>query len=307
MSHKSDALEDALQRSQLSSTNQMEMLTFRLTDGQLYGINVFKIMQLLECPQYINKIPQTHPAIKGIISFREHGINVIDISEAIGLQPIDYQNEFSYLVVCEYNKQLNAFLIQKPETLLTRGWDQISKPEGFNAPSIVAIAYADNDEMILLLDIETVLADIVGMDVEINQEIIANAETDCRGKRVMLVDDSSSAMMLMRETMKRLGVIVTEFDSAVKALAHLEEHLRSDSVPEFDLIISDIEMPGMDGFTLTRQLRTMSELSNTPIALHSSMSNPTNRTKAEEAGANEFIPKFNPNELSDLVVRLTGE
>ena len=307
MNTKTDILEEALQRSNLSSSNQMEMLTFRLTDGQLYGINVFKIIQVLECPQYINKIPKTHPSIKGIVSFREQGINVIDVSEAIGMESVDYQNELSYLVVCEYNKQLNAFLIKMPETLLTRGWDQISKPEGFNAPSVVAIAYADNDEMILILDIETVLADVVGMDTELDQEIIAKAEINCRGKKIMLVDDSASAMMLMRETMKQLGVIATEFDSAVKALSYLEENVRSDSVPEFDLIISDIEMPGMDGFTFTRQLRTMSELSNTPIALHSSMSNPTNRTKAEEAGANEFIPKFNPNELSNLVVRLTGD
>ena len=304
MTNKLDVLEEVFQRSNLASSNQMEMLTFRLTDGQLYGINVFKIIQVLECPQYINKIPKTHPAIKGIISFREQGINAIDVSEAIGMPSVDYKNEISYLIVCEYNKQLNAFLIQKPDTLLTRGWDQISKPDGFAAPSIVAIAYADDDEMILILDIETVLADVVGMDCEIDQELIDSAVSSCSGKKVMLVDDSNSAMMLMKETMKQLGVIAVEFDSAVKALEYLEEHQQADSIPEFDLIISDIEMPGMDGFTFVRKLRAMSVFANTPIALHSSMSNPTNRTKAEEAGASEFIPKFNPNELSDLVVRL---
>ncbi len=304
MNDKLDVMDEVIRRSKLSSSNQMEMLTFRLTDGQLYGINVFKIIQILECPQYINKIPRTHPSIKGIVLFREQGINVIDISEAIGMASVDYKNEFSYLIVCEYNTQLNAFLIQKPENLLIRGWDQISKPEGFYAPSIVAIAYADDDEMILILDIETVLADVVGMDTELDQEIIASAEINCRGRKVMLVDDSKSAMMLMKETMNQLGVVSTEFDSAVKALSYVEEVVDSGSVPEFDLIISDIEMPGMDGFTFTRQLRAISELSNIPIALHSSMSNPTNRTKAEEAGANEFIPKFNPNDLSSLVVRL---
>ncbi len=306
MDKSSDVLEEVLQRSKLSSSNQMEMLTFRLTDGQLYGINVFKIIQILECPPHVNKIPQTHPAIKGLIPFRGQGINVIDVSEAIGMSSVNYKDEISYLVVCEYNNQLNAFLIEKPETLLTRGWDQIGKPEGFSAPSIVAIAYADNEEMILVLDIETVLADVVGMDFNIDKCLSEEQEVSCQGKRVMLVDDSSSAMMMMRETVKRLGAEYDEFDSAVKALSFLDQHLETDTMPEFDLIISDIEMPGMDGFTFTRKLRQISACAKVPLVLHSSMSNPTNRTKAEEAGADEFMPKFDAHDFSQLVIKLTS-
>lgn len=305
MSQQTNSLDEAIRRSKLSSSNQMEMLTFRLTDGQLYGINVFKIIEILECPKRIDKIPQSHPAIKGVVSFRGQGITVIDVSEAVGMQKVDYQHELGYLVVCEYNNQLNAFLVKQPETLLTRGWDEIKKPEGFHAPSVVAIAYADNEEMILILDIETVLADVVGMEVELEQEIIDRAAEQCAGKQVLLVDDSNSAMLLMKNTMERLGVAYKNFDSAVKALAFLEEKVSTGQPVEFDLIISDIEMPGMDGFTFTRNVRALKELAETPIALHSSMSNPTNQQKAEEAGADEFIAKFDPEALSNLVLRLT--
>lgn len=304
MNNHSNPLDEAIRRSKLSSSNQMEMLTFRLTDGQLYGINVFKIIEILECPDQIDKLPLAHPAIKGIISFRGQGITVIDVSEAVGMAAVDYTNRLSYLVVCEYNNQLNAFLVQQPDTLLTRGWDEILKPEGFQAPSIVAIAYSDTKEMILILDIESVLVDVIGMDTAITQELADSAAAICRGKRVLLVDDSSSAMMLMKQTMEHLEVVYTDFDSALKALDYLKKMTGSGQPPGLDLIISDIEMPGMDGFTFTRSVRSLAEFDDVPIALHSSMSNPTNRLKAEESGADEFIPKFNPDALSELVLRL---
>jgi len=307
MSNDSNSLDEAIRRSKLSSTNQMEMLTFRLTDDQLYGINVFKIIEILECPSRINKIPQAHPTIKGIVSFRGQGITVIDLSEAVGLPPMNYQTELGYLVVCEYNNQLNAFLVKQTDTLLTRGWDDIKKPGDFPAPSVVAIAYAGDDEMILILDIESILVAVVGMDSEITPEFLKDAAGKCQGKKVLLVDDSKSAMQLMKSTMDSLGIVYTDFDSAVRALAHIEKTIAGGQSPEFDLIISDIEMPGMDGFTFTRNIRSIPELTSLPIALHSSMSNPTNRIKSQEAGANEFIPKFNPDALSELVMRLATE
>jgi two-component system chemotaxis response regulator CheV len=304
LSDKSDSLDEAIRRSKLSSSNQMEMLTFRLTDGQLYGINVFKIIEILECPNHINKIPQAHPAIKGVVSFRGQGISVIDLSQALGLIAVDFHNEIGYLVVCEYNNQLNAFLVKQTDTLLTRGWDEIKKPEGFRAPSIVAIANANDDEMILILDIENVLLEVVGMNSKIHENLIEDAHGSCAGKRVLLIDDSRSAMGLMKQTMESLGIDYKEFDSAVKALNHIEKKVACGDAAGFDLIISDIEMPGMDGFTFTRRVRALPEFVNVPIALHSSMSNPTNRDKAKEAGANEFIPKFDPDALSQLVLRL---
>lgn len=305
MKKDSSSLDEAIRRSSLSSSNQMEMLTFRLTDGQLYAINVFKIIEILECPKYINKVPQSHPAVKGMVPFRGQGIIAIDLSEAIGMPAVNYQSELGYLVVCEYNNQLNAFLVRQTETLLTRGWDEIKKPEGFPAPSIVAIAYAGDEEMILILDIEGILIDVVGMDTAVTQELINEAAAKCQGKRVLLVDDSKSAMSLMKQTMTDLGIVYSEYNSAVKALDYLEKQAKSGEACEFDLIISDIEMPGMDGFTFTRNLRALPVFSRVPIALHSSMSNPTNRIKAQEAGANEFIAKFNPDALSQLVLRLT--
>ncbi|MBV5340190.1 MAG: purine-binding chemotaxis protein CheW, partial [Deltaproteobacteria bacterium] len=157
------SLDEALQRSNLSQSNQMEMLTFRLTDNQLYGINVFKIIEIIECPHRIDRMPNAHPAVKGALDFRGNALAVIDLSKAIGLAPKEFRNELAYIIICEYNRSLTAFIIHAPDTLLTRSWTDIHKPEGINTLSLVAIAYADSGEAIMLLDIESILSSVVGI------------------------------------------------------------------------------------------------------------------------------------------------
>lgn len=293
-------IQEAITRSSLSSSNHMEMLTFRLTDGQLYGINVFKIIEIVECPSRLDRIPHSHPAVKGVVDFRGSAISVIDLSQALDMTPVDFKHGLGYLVVCEYNNQLNAFLVSSPEVLLTRSWESIKKPEGFNAPSLVAIAYDDHDEMILLLDIEGILAEIIGLNQKVENQVIETAKAHCHGKRVVLVDDSSSALNMMRAALSEIGMEITQYDSAVKAL----ETMQGSAGFSVDLIVSDIEMPGMDGFTFIRSLRSSAKFSAVPIILHSSMSNPTNAIKAQEAGATAFIAKFDPNLLIAQVLQL---
>ncbi len=296
-------IQEAITRSSLSSSNHMEMLTFRLTDGQMYGINVFKIIEIVESPSRIDRIPHSHPAVKGIVDFRGKAISVIDLSQAIDMAPVDLKDGVGYLVICEYNKQLNAFLVSAPEVLLTRSWESIKKPEGFNSPSLVAIAYDDHEEMIMLLDIEGILADIIGIAKEVEAQLVETARVQCQGKHVILVDDSSAALNMMKTTLADLGMKITEFDSAVNALKTMQQPSSMVNLSPVDLIISDIEMPGMDGFTFIRSLRTVAVFQDIPIILHSSMSNPTNEIKAREAGANAFIAKFDPNVLIGQVIK----
>jgi two-component system chemotaxis response regulator CheV len=297
----SSSLEEALQRSKLSHSNQMEMLTFRLTDRQLYGINVFKIIEILECPRRIDRVPHAHPAAKGVLNFRGAPITAIDLSEAVGLATKDFVDELAYVIICEYNQRLTAFIIHTPETLLTRNWQDIHKPDGVNSPSLVAIAYADNDEAILLLDIETVLASVVGIEHDLESATIAKALGSGGNRHILIVDDSRTAIAMLQDVLDRLGLTATAMQSAQQALEYLERE-----EAHVDLVISDIEMPGMDGFTFTRTLRNNQKLKHHKVLLHSSMSNPSNRIKAEEAGSDDFVAKFDPNVLGDHIFKLLG-
>lgn len=306
MPKQEEFLDEAIRRSNLSNSNQMEMLTFRLSDNQLYGINVFKIIEIVECPDHLTRIPCSHPAVKGVVSFRGDAVTVIDLAEALDIENVTDSHNNGYLIVCEYSRQLNAFLITQPEFLLTRGWDEIVKPEGFNAKALVAIAYTDTEEMVLLLDIEEILADVLSLESFIGQGVADDAKLRGVGKKVLLLDDSNTAMMMLTSIMDEMGIESQSFDNAPSALSFLKEVAGENGEIPVDLIISDIEMPKMDGFTFARTVRSLTEITQVPIVLHSSMSNPSNQLKAEEAGADHFIAKFNPTALSTLVMEVLG-
>jgi len=293
------SLDEALQRANLSQSNQMEMLTFRLTDNQLYGINVFKIIEILECPSRIDRIPNSHPAVKGVLDFRGSALSVIDLSEAVGLRTKEFRTELAYVIICEYNRTLTAFIVHAPDSLLTRSWADIHKPAGVNALSLVAIAYADSGEAIMLLDIESILSSVVGIVGDLSSHAMNEAEGKGSGKHVLVVDDSRTAIMLLQSVLDKMGFTSTALMSADKAL----EYLAKDH-GKVDLVISDIEMPGMDGFTFTRTLREHSDYKHLKVVLHSSMSNPSNQLKAEQAGANKFVAKFDPDSLSEEIFSL---
>ena len=294
-------LDEALQRTNLSLSNQMEMLTFRLTDNQLYGINVFKIIEIIECPRRLDHMPNSHPAVKGVVDFRGKALTVIDLSEAVGLAASDFSTKVAYIIICEYNRTLTAFIIETPDTLLTRSWNDIHKQEGIRSLSLVAIAYADDNEAIMLLDIEAILADVVGIERDLSHVAMSKVAGTGSGRHVLVVDDSRTAIMLMQAVLEKMGFTCTALLSADKALEYLvKEHSK------VDLVISDIEMPGMDGFTFTRTLRDHGEYKHFKVILHSSMSNQSNQLKAKQSGADTFVAKFDPTVLSEEIVRLIG-
>lgn len=293
------SLDEALPRTNLSQSNQMEMLTFRLTDNQLYGINVFKIIEIIESPRRIDRMPKSHPAVKGALDFRGNALAVIDLSEAVGLPTKEFSKELAYIIICEYNRTLTAFIVHSPDTLLTRSWQDIHKPEGINAASLVAIAYADSGEAIMLLDIESILSEVVGIERDLSSVAMTGAEGKGSGRHVLVVDDSRTAIMMLQSVLDKMGFTNTALMSADKALEYLEK--QHDKV---DLVISDIEMPGMDGFTFTRALRDHGNYKHLKVILHSSMSNPSNQLKAEQAGADRFVAKFDPDSLSKEIFSL---
>jgi two-component system chemotaxis response regulator CheV len=286
-------------------SNQMEMLIFRLTDKQLYGINVFKIVEILECPKRIDRMPHSHPAIKGVVDFRGKAIPAMDLSEAVGLEEKKFSDELAYLIICEYNRQLTAFIIESPEYLMTRSWTDIHKPKGVSAKTLVAIAYTDAEEAVLLLDVETILNDVVGLDRTTDESLPNQGNLDWSKLNILLVDDSSSALLLLQSLLDKLGCRHTSVQSADQALDFLNKRQQENPL-SIDMVISDIEMPGMDGFTLVRTLRENPAFRDLKIMLHSSMSNPTNKLKATQVGADDFVAKFDPVSLSDRIATLCG-
>ncbi|MBF0566168.1 MAG: chemotaxis protein CheV [Nitrospirae bacterium] len=306
-----DMLAEVDQRTNLALSNQMEMLTFYLTDEQLYGINVFKIVEVIECTTKITKIPNSHPAVKGTINFRGSSVAVIDLSEALAMPPVDYKSNVSYIIICEYNDTVQGFLISAPDTLINKSWEEIKSPTGFISASayLTALAFLEDERTVQILDVEKILAEIIGIEEELSEEIAKeNEQIDLSGLNVLVVDDSRAARFMIQHVLDHLGVKSTVMDSAITALRHLEK-LALEGGPIKDklhLIISDIEMPGMDGFTFVRKLRANPKLKDLYVVVHSSLSNSSNIRKATQVGANDFLPKFNPDEIAKMVFNVAS-
>lgn len=304
-------MNDVNRRANLAFSNEMEMLTFFLTDGQLYGLNVFKIIEILECPKNITRIPHSHSAIKGSIDFRGHAINLLDLSEAVGLQPIVYLDKVSYVLVCEYSTTIQGFLVSEPDRLIQKSWSDIIHPDGaiYESSYLTAITY-DNNRTVQILDVEKVLADIIGIDDKISIDLTERAnQLNMSDFHILAVDDSAAARMLMASAFTQMGLHYTLFETADKALNALEESIVKGHCP-YNMIFSDIEMPIMDGFTFTRKVKQNPKLAHIHLALHSSLSNKSNQEKAKQMGADDFIPKFQPSKIAvailDQIEKISG-
>lgn len=298
-----DLFSEIEQRSQLAFSNQMEMLVFMLSDNQMYAINVFKIIEVLECPSKITKVPYSHKSVKGTIDFRGNAVIVIDVAGFLGLIPQDYKNKLSYIIVCEYNNNMQGLLINNPDTLITKSWTEVRSPNTVlnNNGYLTAITYNDNDEMIQILDIEKMLVEIQGIDTELTEDVLEGVQNlkQCE-HHVLVIDDSKAARVMIESVLRQLEFTYESFESASDAIKSLENV--NNTKDKYCMIICDIEMPGIDGFTFARMAKSLDHVKDTYILLHSSMSNPTNESKAQQAGADGFMAKFQPDKLAKKIV-----
>ncbi|MBF0459767.1 MAG: chemotaxis protein CheV [Magnetococcales bacterium] len=299
-------LDEVFQRSNLAYSNEMEMLTFYLTDDQLYGINVFKIIEIMECPKVVTKTPHSHPVVKGNIDFRGHPISLFDLADGLGLTPIDYRNTLSYILVCEYSNTIQGFLVSRPNMLINKSWSDIIKPEGtlYDQSYLTAIAY-HNSVSIQILDVEKLLVEIIGMDTSVSEELIQQSKNlSADQHQVLLVDDSKAACSMLGAALNQMNIAHTILNSAQEALNLLNKTLKENNGKcPYSLIFTDLEMPGMDGFTFTRKIREIAALANVRLVVHSSLSNKSNWEKAQEMGADDFIPKFSPDRFAETILK----
>jgi two-component system, chemotaxis family, chemotaxis protein CheV len=304
-----NVLDEVEHRANLAFSNNMEMLTFYLSDSQQYGINVFKIIEVIETPKEITIVPKTHPAVVGIIRFRGDSVTVIDISSGLDMTPIDYKNIISYIMICEYSNTTQGILVPRPNRLLNVKWEDV-KPPGEtiqNSGYLTALAFDENDETVQILDIEKILCEINGIDTNISSHISTlGQDAEIQNLKVLVLDDSKAARTILQNSLDQLGVQYAMFEEGKQALEALEESLTNDN-QRFCLIISDVEMPQMDGFTFTKKVKANPELADIHLVLHSSMNNKTNHAKAQAVGADGFVPKFQPDEIARIVIEKLKE
>jgi two-component system chemotaxis response regulator CheV len=285
----------------MAGDNRLELLMFYLENGQRFGINVYKVKEILKCPK-LNQIPNSHPVVKGIATIREHKITAIDLSAAIGHSVME-ESEGQTLIVSECNRSLVGFLVAGVDRIVTLKWeDMTAPPNGVQSGTYMTAVTNIDGKLIELIDVEKVLDEVIGEHSIISQEFIG--KHDNSGRHVMLVDDSMVARNQVERVLSALGIEAIICKNGEEAYQLLETWVSEGKnvYDMIDLIICDIEMPKMDGYTLTRNIKAHPEMEDLFIILHTSISGSFNEHMVEAAGADKFLPKYHPDELAEMIL-----
>lgn len=290
-------LEEVDKRTNLVGENRLEILMFRLNGRQIFGINVFKVQEVLACPR-LTVLPQSHPATRGLATIRKKTIPVIDLAAAIGQRPLDNVTD-NLIIITEYNGSVQAFLVKAVERIVNMNWQDIKAPPKGVGKNIYMTAVTKVDEnMVEIIDVEKVLSEIIGADMHIEnaQQLVGK---DGNRLKFLVADDSLVARNQVERTLEKIGVDCVLATTGKQALDILKSKADEgvDVSKEFSLVISDIEMPEMDGYTLTSEIRADDRLKDLTIMLHSSLSGGFNDSMTKKVKADKFIPKFKAEEL----------
>ncbi|EAR63083.1 chemotaxis protein CheV [Neptuniibacter caesariensis] len=294
-------------RTQMVGQNRLELLLFGLETDQQYGINVFKVREVLQCPE-LTEVPRQTSAIKGMAHIRGETIPVLDLSEAIGRNNVPQdQREDCFLIVAEYNRRTLAFLVRKVDRILNTQWDQImAPPTEIGVENYLTAIFEYEGKLIEILDVEQILADLYPMATEVSKDVADDEVREkAREHQILIVDDSSVARNQMQRSLENLGIKVTSCNNGRMAWDLLRDMADrgTDVTEHFLMVISDIEMPEMDGYTLTSMVREDERMSKMHVVLHTSLSGGFNVSMVKKVGADGFLAKFNPDDLATAVVQ----
>lgn len=294
------------QRTQLVGQNRLELLLFRLRGEQLYGINVFKVREVLQCPN-LTLLPKASRVVRGVANIRGATIPILDLAMATGLPPLENQDPSkSFVIITEYNTKTQGFLVHSVERIVNMNWEEIHPPPKGTGRDhyLTAVTRVDN-KMVEIIDVEKILAEVAPASESVSTGVV-NAEVHSKAVslRVLTVDDSSVARKQVSRCLQTVGVEVIALNDGRQALDYLKNLVDEGKRPEeeFLMMISDIEMPEMDGYTLTAEIRSDPRMQNLHIILHTSLSGVFNQAMVKKVGADDFLAKFRPDDLAQRVV-----
>ncbi len=299
----SGILDSVNQRTQLVGQNRLELLLFRLNSKQRFGINVFKVREVLQCPP-LTSIPKLNALVRGVAHVRGQTISVIDLSMATGGARIE-DLKTSFIIIAEYNRSVQGFLVGSVERIINTNWDAIMPPpNGTGKASYLTAVTEVEGELIEILDVEKILNEISPLDTRVSDEIADNVNVGNNQEKIIFIaDDSSVARNQVKKALSTLGLEIEMAKNGLEALNRLKEIAAEtgDVTDKVGVIVSDIEMPVMDGYTLTAEIKNTPELHRLQVVLHTSLSGVFNQAMVEKVGADDFIAKFHPDELATAV------
>ncbi|WP_319381903.1 chemotaxis protein [Thiomicrorhabdus sp.] len=306
----SNFLKGVDQRTSLAGMNRMELLLFRIQGEQLFGINVFKVREVIRTPQ-ISPVPKADSRIVGVSDIRGQTMPMIDLGKALDYPAISPENYAeSFTIVTEFNSSIQGFLVQNVDRIVHLRWEDILPPPDSlqNLNYLTGITRAQN-QLVEIVDVEKVLVEVSGISNSAADTFLRNhqVESEAGDYFILAADDSSVARTQLKGIFDKIGVDYEILSNGKMALQWLDRWAeRCENAPgsaeKLLMVISDIEMPEMDGYTLTTSIRKDDRLKSLYVVLNSSLSGGFNEKLTEKVGANVFLSKWHADDLARIIV-----
>lgn len=296
-------LDSVNQRTQLVGQNRLELLMFRLNGSQLYGINVFKVKEVLPCPP-LTVLPHSSRVVRGVAYVRGKTISILDLSIAMGSRALENSGG-GFIIIAEYNNSVQGFLVRSVERIVNLNWEDVhSPPKGSGREHYLTAVTEVEQRLVEILDVERILAEVSPAARSLSESLVNSGKRGDSDNTVLIVDDSSVARTQIKRCCESIGLQTVVLNDGKQAFNHLKQLLNDGENPleKYIMVISDIEMPEMDGYTLTASIKNDPKLSGLHVMLHTSLSGIFNQAMVEKVGADDFLAKFHPDELAQRVL-----
>ncbi len=301
-------------RANLTLSNRFELLLFRLgasEDGgksELFGINVFKLREIVPMPSFTKPAGIKAP-VMGMVNIRDQIIPVIDLPSVLGCKA----ESGRILLITEYARSVQAFAVESVENITRLDWTQVHTAEkAVNGQYITSIACLDNEKdsnnLAMVIDVEQILYDIAPADHDLHAaRLTAPKQRIKPGATAIVAEDSKVARAMLEKGLQAMEIPTRMHVTGLQAwetIEKLAKEAQDEGVPVTDkiaLVLTDLEMPEMDGFTLTRKIKSDPRLKAIPVVIHSSLSGNANEDHIRKVKANGYVAKFEINELSSVI------
>ncbi|EEF80933.1 chemotaxis protein [Methylophaga thiooxydans] len=300
------------ERTKLAGTNHLEVLLFNLGTSddtgrnEVFGINVFKVREVLNVPE-ITTAPEMPEGIEGFVSLRGDMVPIINLQKFCKLKSKD---DPSILMITEYNTHVQGFLVSSVDTIQRLNWEQVKEPPQLIskrlAGLVTAVAELADKRLVMIMDVEKVLADAGEFYDETVFEGIRNLG-EKNQYRLLFADDSNIARKQIKKTLDVMGVShigAVNGAEAWQLLSKMADQCEADGrdiTSEIQAVLTDVEMPEMDGYVLTQKIKADKRLAHLPVIMHSSLTAQANQAMGRGVGADAYVPKFQPRELADTL------
>jgi len=304
MSEKQNLLESVDARTRLAGSNQMEILLFTLGTKEIFGINVFKVREVGRTP-HITRTPNMPRGVEGLISLRGNVIPVLSLSSFLDLDNPPTELGKS-MMVAEYSKRTLGFLVHDVDRIIRVDWEKVKAPETLlsaNQGLISAVIELPGGSLVSILDVEQILSNAFGEAIIVD---IAPAQV-ADDVSIFFVDDSIVARKKIIEVLDKLGVKHKHATNGLEAWTRLQaiaahaQQMGRTLRDEVRLILVDAEMPEMDGYVLTKNIKADPRFAGVPVIMHSSLSSEANRAMGKAVGVDSYVAKFDAEILADTL------